>query len=65
MTCAEGHACCNGGEYCKCKKEERTGSGELLVQNRPTIYSTPLPPWPTIGEIRLAIRDELRKAGVI
>lgn len=41
---------CNGGEYCACKK-------------RPDIYSDPLPPWPTLEEIRKAIRDELRKAG--
>lgn len=32
---------------------------------RPSIYSQELPPWPTIEEIRKAIRDELKKAGVI
>jgi hypothetical protein len=38
---------------------------EEMGSERPSIYSNPLPPYPTIGEIRLAIRDELRKAGVI
>jgi hypothetical protein len=56
MACQEGQSCCNGGEYCQCKKSETP---------KPSIYSNPLPPYPTIGEIRLAIRDELRKAGVI
>jgi hypothetical protein len=58
MACDNGENCCNGGEYCECKKI-------APVYPRATIYSNPLPPYPTIGEIRLAIRDELRKAGVI
>jgi hypothetical protein len=28
---------------------------------RPNIYSNPLPPWPTLEEIRKVVRDELRK----
>lgn len=55
-------ACCNGGEYCACKKYPVVGE---LASERPNIYSNPLPPWPTLEEIRKAIRDELKKAGVI
>jgi hypothetical protein len=45
---------CNGGEYCACKKEPR----------KTTIFTNELPPWPTLEEIRKAVRDELRAAGV-
>jgi hypothetical protein len=62
MACSAGENCCNGGEYCACKKYPVI---EEMGSERPSIYSNPLPPYPTIGEIRLAIRDELRKAGVI
>ena len=34
-------------------------------EKRPSVYSKELPPWPTLEEIRKAIRDELRKAGVV
>ena len=67
MACAGGGLCCNGGEYCVCKREApaKSAEGWTYPPNRPNIYSSELPPWPTIEEIKKAVRDELKKAGVI
>jgi hypothetical protein len=55
--CPNGPA--GGNAYCYgCK-------APVARENHPSIYSSTLPPWPTLEEIRKAVRDELRRAGVV